>query len=429
MALPDDHPRGPDPARPRLEPEPGLRPTPPVTAPPARHGWLSPLNRRRWENFKANRRALWSLWIFAVLYGLSLMAEFIANDRPLLVQYQGGYYTPIFNFYPETEFGGDFRTEAVYRDVEVQCLIVSGGLDDCWDDPAGVIAEVQETGAFGGVEVEQGWLLWPPIPYSYNTVNDIGQAAPSPPDANHWLGTDDTARDVLARVIYGFRLSVTFALVVTFLTSVIGIAAGAAQGFYGGWLDLIFQRIIEIWNSTPSLYIIIIISAIFVMDFWLLVFLMVLFGWTGLVGVVRAEFLRARNFEYVRAARALGVDNGTIMFRHVLPNAMVATLTFLPFIVTGTIGGLASLDFLGFGLPSSAPSLGEMTLQAKNNLQPPWLRLTALLPFATTLSLLVFTSAGVRDAFDPKKTFVAAPAPAAGPDGAAVAATDGTGSR
>jgi microcin C transport system permease protein len=429
MALPDDHPRGPDPARPRLEPEPGLRPTPPVTAPPARQGWLSPLNRRRWDNFKANRRALWSLWIFAVLYGLSLMAEFIANDRPLLVQYQGGYYTPIFNFYPETEFGGDFRTEAVYRDVEVQCLIVSGGLDDCWDDPAGVIAEVQETGAFGGVEVEEGWLLWPLIPYSYNTVNDIGQAAPSPPDANHWLGTDDTARDVLARVIYGFRLSVTFALVVTFLTSVIGIAAGAAQGFYGGWLDLIFQRIIEIWNSTPSLYIIIIISAIFVMDFWLLVFLMVLFGWTGLVGVVRAEFLRARNFEYVRAARALGVGNGTIMFRHVLPNAMVATLTFLPFIVTGTIGGLASLDFLGFGLPSSAPSLGEMTLQAKNNLQAPWLGFTAFFAFAIMLSLLVFIFEGVRDAFDPKKTFVASATPEAGPEGAAVAATDGTGSR
>ncbi|MBF9058891.1 ABC transporter permease subunit [Rhodobacterales bacterium HKCCSP123] len=412
MALPDDHPRGPDPARPRLDPEPGLRPTPPILVPPARQGFLSPLNRRRWENFKANRRALWSLWIFAILYGISLFAEFIANDRPLLVQYQGGYYTPIFNFYPETEFGGDFRTEAVYRDVEVQCLIVSGGLEDCWDDPEVVIEAVQETGSFDGVEVQEGWLLWPLIPYSYNTVNDIGRAAPSPPDGDHWLGTDDTARDVLARVIYGFRLSVTFALVVTFLTSVIGIAAGAAQGYYGGWLDLIFQRVIEIWNSTPSLYIIIIISAIFVMDFWLLVFLMVLFGWTGLVGVVRAEFLRARNFEYVRAARALGVGNGTIMFRHVLPNAMVATLTFLPFIVTGTIGGLASLDFLGFGLPSSAPSLGEMTLQAKNNLQAPWLGFTAFFTFAIMLSLLVFIFEGIRDAFDPRKTFVASAPPA-----------------
>ena len=386
-------------------PDPIAVATKPAAPPQAARGWLSPLNRRRWDNFKANRRAFWSLMIFAVLYGLSLFAEFIANDRPILVQYQGSYYTPIFNFYPETEFGGDFRTEAVYRDVEVQCLIISGGLQDCWDDPEGVIEIVGATGSFNGERVAQGWLLWPLIPYSYNTVNDIGSAAPSPPDANHWLGTDDTARYVLARVIYGFRLSVSFALVVTFLTSVIGIAAGAAQGYYGGWLDLIFQRVIEIWNSTPSLYIIIIISAIFVMDFWLLVFLMVLFGWTGLVGVVRAEFLRARNFEYVRAARALGVSNGTIMFRHVLPNAMVATMTFLPFIVTGTIGGLASLDFLGFGLPSSAPSFGEMTLQAKNNLQATWLAFTAFFAFAIMLSLLVFIFEGVRDAFDPRKTF------------------------
>ncbi|MFW5654764.1 MAG: ABC transporter permease [Roseicyclus sp.] len=402
MAMPDDRPR---PARPTLDPAPGLRPTPPVTAPPPRTGWLSPLNRRRWDNFKANRRAYWSLWIFLVLYGLSLFAELIANDKPLLVRYQGGYYTPIFNFYSETEFGGDFRTEAVYRDIEVQCLIVSGGLEDCWDDPEAVIERVEETGSFDGVEVERGWLIWPLIPYSYNTVNDLGRSAPSPPDGDHWLGTDDTARDVAARVIYGFRLSVSFALVVTFLTSVIGIAAGAAQGYYGGVLDLIFQRIIEIWNSTPSLYIIIIISAIFTMNFWLLVFLMVLFGWTGLVGVVRAEFLRARNYEYVRAARALGVSNVTIMFRHVLPNAMVATLTFLPFIVTGTIGALASLDFLGFGLPSSAPSLGEMTLQAKNNLNAPWLGFTAFFTFAIMLSLLVFVFEGVRDAFDPRKTF------------------------
>ncbi|MCU4654141.1 ABC transporter permease [Roseibacterium sp. SDUM158016] len=403
MALRDEDPI--HPARPPIDPEPGLRPTPPQVAPPPRQGWLSPLNRRRWQNFKANRRAYWSLWIFAVLYGLSLFAEVISNEKPLLVQYQGGYYTPIWNFYPETEFGGDFRTEAVYRDIEVQCLIVSGGLEDCWDDPEAVIAEVQETGSFNGEAVEAGWIVWPLIPYSYNTVNDLGRAAPSPPDADHWLGTDDTARDVLARVIYGFRLSVSFALVVTFLTSVIGIAAGAAQGYYGGLLDLIFQRIIEIWNSTPSLYIIIIISAIFTMDFWLLVFLMVLFGWTGLVGVVRAEFLRARNYEYVRAARALGVGNGTIMFRHVLPNAMVATLTFLPFIVTGTIGALASLDFLGFGLPSAAPSLGEMTLQAKNNLDAPWLAFTAFFTFAIMLSLLVFVFEGVRDAFDPRKTF------------------------
>jgi microcin C transport system permease protein len=197
-----------------------------IRPPEPKKGWLSPLNRRRWANFKANRRAFWSLWIFAVLYGLSLMAEFIANDKPLLVHSQGAYYTPIFNFYPETEFGGDFRTEAVYRDIEVQCLIVSGGLEDCWDDPAGVIEEIEETGAFEGAEVDQGWILWPLIPYSYNTINDLGQPAPSPPDSDHWLGTDDTARDVLARVIYGFRLSVSFALIVTLLTSVIGDRGG-----------------------------------------------------------------------------------------------------------------------------------------------------------------------------------------------------------
>ena len=373
--------------------------------PPERRTWVSPLNKRRWQNFKANRRALWSLIIFALLYGVSLGAELIANDKPLLVQYQGSYYTPIFNFYPETEFGGDFRTEAVYRDIEVECLIISGGLDTCWDDPEDVIREVQDTGMFEGESVAQGWVLWPLIPYSYNTVNDIGRAAPSPPDGTHLLGTDDTARDVLARVIYGFRLSISFALIVTFLTSVIGITAGAIQGYFGGLIDLFFQRIIELWGATPSLYIIIIIGAIFTIDFWTLVFLMVLFGWTGLVGVVRAEFLRARNFEYVRAARALGVSNRVIIFRHVLPNAMVATLTFLPFIVTGTIGTLAALDFLGFGLPSSAPSLGEMTLQAKNNLQAPWLAFTAFFTFAIMLSLLVFIFEGVRDAFDPRKTF------------------------
>jgi len=373
--------------------------------PPERKGWISPLNRRRWQNFKNNRRALWSLIIFSVLYVLSLGAELIANDKPLLVKFEGAYYTPIFNFYAETEFGGDFRTEAVYRDIEVECLIISGGLDTCWDDPEGVIAEVQESGMFEGEAVDQGWVLWPLIPYSYNTVNDIGRAAPSPPDGDHLLGTDDTARDVLARVIYGFRLSISFALIVTVLTSVIGIAAGAIQGYFGGLIDLFFQRIIELWGATPSLYIIIIIGAIFTIDFWTLVFLMVLFGWTGLVGVVRAEFLRARNFEYVRAARALGVSNRVIIFRHVLPNAMVATLTFLPFIVTGTIGTLAALDFLGFGLPSSAPSLGEMTLQAKNNLQAPWLAFTAFFAFAIMLSLLVFIFEGVRDAFDPRKTF------------------------
>ncbi len=353
---------------------------------------MSPLYARRWRNFKANRRALWALWIFTVLFGLSLFAELIANDKPLLIRHNGEWFTPVTSFYPETAFGGDFQTEADYRAPEVQCLIVSGGSIDCFDDPVAA--------AKG-----DGWMIWPLIPYSYDTINNLGRAAPSPPDADHWLGTDDTARDVLARVIYGFRLSVGFALIVTFLTSIMGVAAGAVQGYFGGLTDLIFQRIIELWGSTPTLYIIIIVAAIWQMDFWLLVGLMVLFSWTALVGVVRAEFLRARNFEYVRAARALGVGDATIMWRHVLPNAMVATLTMLPFIITGAIASLATLDFLGFGLPSSAPSLGELTLQAKQNLQAPWLAFTAFFAFAIMLSLLVFIFEGVRDAFDPRKTF------------------------
>ena len=366
---------------------------------------LSPLNQRRLRNFKANRRAYWSLILFSILYGISLCAELVANDKPLLVQFRGEWHAPFARFYPETAFGGDFQTEAKYKDVEVQCLIMAAGSEACWDDPEGVLAEATTNGTVLGAPVEQGRILWAPVPYSYTTINDIGKAAPSAPDAQHWLGTDDTARDVLARVIYGFRLSVSFALIVTVLTSVIGIAAGAVQGYFGGLTDLIFQRIIEIWGATPTLYVIIIVAAIFTMNFWILVFLMVLFGWTGLVGVVRAEFLRARNFEYVRAARALGVPDHVIMFRHVLPNAMVATLTLLPFIITGTIGALTALDFLGFGLPSSSPSLGELTQQAKQNLQAPWLAFTAFFTFAIMLSLLVFIFEGVRDAFDPRKTF------------------------
>jgi len=381
---------------------------PPASPPPIRGPWgmkLSPLNQRRWRNFKANRRAYWSLIIFSIIFGASMFAELIANDRPLLVQYRGEFYTPIFNFYPETAFGGDFRTEAVYRDTEVQCLIRTGGAELCLYEPRAAMEEVAASGTVEGQAVTPGWIVWPLIPYRYNTVNDIQGTAPSAPDRNHWLGTDDTARDVTARVIYGFRLSVMFALIVTFLTSVIGITAGAVQGYFGGLIDLFFQRLIELWGATPSLYIIIIVAAIFQMNFWLLVGLMTLFGWTALVGVVRAEFLRARNFEYIRAARALGVSNGKIMFRHVLPNAMVATLTMLPFIITGTIGSLAALDFLGFGLPSSAPSLGELTLQAKQNLQAPWLGFTAFFAFAIMLSLMVFIFEGVRDAFDPRKTF------------------------
>ena len=365
---------------------------------------LSPLNKRRWSNFRKNRRAYWSLWIFGVLFVLSLCAEFIAYDKPILIRYQGAFYTPIWNLYAETEFGGDFQTEASYRDPEVQCLIASGGLDACFDDPEAIIEDSRD-GTVDGQDINRGWASWPLIPYSYDTPVDRPGAAPLPPTGENLLGTDGTKRDVLARVIHGFRLSVLFTLIVTGASAVIGIIAGAVQGYFGGRTDLIFQRIIEIWSSTPSLYVIIIMFAILGRSFWLLVFLLVLFGWVGLVGVVRAEFLRARNLEYVRAARALGVSNIKIMFRHMLPNAMVATLTMLPFIITGTISSLAVLDYLGFGLPSSAPSLGELTLQAKQNLQAPWLAFTAVTVFAVMLSLLIFIFEGIRDAFDPRKTF------------------------
>ncbi len=365
---------------------------------------LSPLNQRRWRNFRRNRRAFWSLILFAILFAVVLPAEFVANDKPILVKYQDSYYTPIWKFYPETAFGGDFETEAIYRDPEVECLIASGGLEICFDDPEAVIEDAQD-GEVEGEAIVKGWAIWPPIPYSYDTSVDRPGAAPLPPNGQNLLGTDDTKRDVLARVIYGFRLSVMFTLIVTFASAAIGIFAGAVQGYFGGWVDLIFQRIIEIWASTPQLYVIIILFAILPRSFWLLVGITVLFGWMALVGVVRAEFLRARNLEYVRAAKALGVGNLTIMFRHMLPNAMVATLTMLPFVITGTIALLAGLDFLGFGLPSSAPSLGELTLQAKQNLQAPWLAFTAFFTFAIMLSLLVFIFEGVRDAFDPRKTF------------------------
>jgi microcin C transport system permease protein len=365
---------------------------------------LSPLNQRRWRNYCSNRRAWWSLIIFSVLFGLSLMAEFIANDKPILISYRGEYFVPVFNFYPETAFGGDFQTEAVYTDPEVQCLIATGGMEACFDDPDAYILDAED-GVIEGEEIHQGWAVWPVIRYAFDTPVDRPGAAPLAPNADNWLGTDSAKRDVMARVIYGFRLSIFFTLIVTALTSILGIAAGAVQGFFGGITDLIFQRVIEIWGATPSIYVIIIMFAILGRGFWLLVLLLVLFGWTALVGVVRAEFLRARNLEYVRAARALGVGNVTIMFRHMLPNAMVATVTMLPFIVTGTISTLAVLDYLGFGLPSSSPSLGELTLQAKQNLQAPWLAFTAFSTFAIMLSLLVFIFEGVRDAFDPRKTF------------------------
>ncbi len=357
---------------------------------------LSPLNQRRLKNFRANRRALWSLRIFIVLFGLSLLAEFIANDRPLLVSYQGELYTPFLNSYTDAQFGGDFQTEAQYKDPDMQCLIATGGDEACFDDPAGTLQTAEKT----------GWILWPLIPYSFNTVDTTNvKTAPGPPDAYHWFGTDDQARDVGARIIYGFRISILFALAVTLPSAALGILAGALQGYYGGWVDLLFQRFTEIWGSLNMLYLIIIIAAIFTMNFWIFVGILVLFGWNALDNVVRAEFFRARNFEYVRAAKALGVRDRTIMFRHVLPNAMVATLTIMPFMIIGAIGSLTTLDFLGYGLPGSYPSLGELALQAKAHITSPWLAAAAFFTIVTMTSLLVFIFEGIRDAFDPRKVF------------------------
>ena len=337
---------------------------------------MTPLFRRRVHNFKANRRGFWSLWIFLVLFVVSLGAEFIANDDPLLVRYDGRFYFPIFRAYPETTFGVVFPTETVYRDSAVIRLIQ-----------------------------EKGWILWPPIPFSYDTINyDLPVPAPAPPSRVNWLGTDDQGRDLLARLIYGFRISLLFGLILTALSSVIGILAGAVQGYFGGWIDLAFQRFIEIWSGLPVLYLLIILASVVEPTFWWLLGLMLLFSWMALVGVVRAEFFRTRNFDYVRAARALGVANRLIMWRHVLPNAMVAALTFLPFILNGSITTLTSLDFLGFGLPPGSPSLGEILAQGKANLHAPWIGITGFLILGVMLSLLVFVGEAVRDAFDPRKT-------------------------
>ena len=337
---------------------------------------LSPINQRRWESFKANRRGLWSLRIFLVMFLVTLCAEFIANDKPLILRYDGSLYAPVFFSYPETAFGGDFETEADYRDPYVKKLIE-----------------------------DKGWVLWPPIKYSYNTINlDLTVSAPAPPSGENWLGTDDQGRDVLARLIYGFRISVLFGLSLTIFSSLIGITAGAVQGYFGGWTDLLFQRFIEIWTSVPSLYLLIIIASVIEPGFWILLGILLLFSWVSLVGVVRAEFLRARNFEYVLAARALGVGTFTLMYRHLLPNAMVATLTFLPFLLNASITTLTSLDFLGFGLPPGSPSLGELLAQGKANLQAPWLGLTGFFTIAFMLSLLIFIGEAVRDAFDPRNT-------------------------
>jgi microcin C transport system permease protein len=362
---------------------------------------MSPLNWRRWKNFKANRRGYISFWIFLVLFVVTLFANFIANDRPYFISYEGRWFFPVFVNYPETTFGGDFETAADYRDPYLQKLIAEKG----------------------------GFMLWPPIRYSFNTHNlDLPTPAPSPPtwmlsqeQCQHvlekkglkscsdlefnWLGTDDQGRDVLARIIYGFRISVLFGLILTILSSIIGIAAGAVQGYFGGRVDLLFQRAIEIWTSVPPLYLLLIISSMFVPGFFILLGILLLFSWVSLVGLVRAEFLRGRNFEYIQAARALGVSNAVIMFRHLLPNAMVATITFLPFIVSSSVMQLTALDFLGFGLPPGAPSLGELLAQGKANIQAPWLGITGFFTVAIMLSLLIFIGEAVRDAFDPRKAF------------------------
>ena len=337
---------------------------------------ITPIVRRRLHNFRANRRGFWSLWIFLGLFVASLFAELIANDKPLIARYDGAFYLPFLVAYPETAFGGDFPTEADYRDAFVAELIG-----------------------------EKGWMVWPPIRYGASTINfDLPTPAPSPPTADNLLGTDDQGRDVVARMIYGFRISVLFGLTLTVLSSIVGVAAGAVQGYFGGWLDLLFQRFIEIWSGLPMLYLLIILASVVEPNFWWLLGLMLLFSWMSLVGVVRAEFLRARNFDYVRAARALGVGDGAIMFRHLLPNAMVATLTFLPFILSGSVVTLTALDFLGFGLPPGSASLGELLKQGKANLQAPWLGFTAFFVLAIMLSLLIFIGEAVRDAFDPRKT-------------------------
>ncbi len=338
---------------------------------------LSPMNRRRLHAFKSNKRGYYSFLIFTTLFIVTLFAEFIANDKPFLVKYDGSLYMPIFKMYTEKQFGGEFETEADYRDPAVQQFIHEKG----------------------------GWMVWPLIPYSYRTIKlDLPVPAPAPPSWDNLLGTDDQGRDVLARAIYGFRISVLFGLILTVFSALVGVTAGAVQGFFGGWTDLTLQRFIEILGSLPRLYILLILSAILAPSFWTLLTIMLVFEWTAFVGPVRAEFLRGRNFEYVRAARALGLSNRQIMFKHLLPNAMVATVTFLPFILDGAIAALTALDYLGFGLPPGSPSLGELLQQGKQNLQAPWLGLTAFFVIALMLSLLVFVGEAVRDALDPRKT-------------------------
>ena len=338
---------------------------------------MTPINQRRLVNFKANRRGYISFWLFLIMFVVTIFAEFIANDKPLLINYDGGYFMPVLKAYPETAFGGDFETEAEYSDPEVIELIE-----------------------------EKGWVVWPLIPYSFGTiVYNLPSPAPSPPTIQNWLGTDDQGRDVVARLIYGFRISVLFGLILTFFSSIVGVTAGAWQGYFGGLTDLLFQRFMEIWSGLPQLLLLIILASLFAPSFWMLLGILLLFSWMALVGVVRAEFLRGRNFTYILAARALGVSNRKIMFKHILPNAMVATVTFLPFILSGAITSLTALDFLGLGLPPGSASLGELLNQGKANLQAPWLGISAFVVLSIMLSLLIFIGEAVRDALDPRKTF------------------------
>lgn len=337
---------------------------------------LSPLTRRRIRNFRANRRGFWSFWAFVIFFGISLGAEFVANDQPIVVRYAGKFYIPPFVTYPETEFGGDFTTATDYRDPFVKNQIE-----------------------------KNGWIIWPPIRYHHSTIDlSLSAAAPTPPSREHLLGTDDHGRDVAARLIYGFRISILFGLILTLLSSCVGILAGAVQGYFGGLVDLLMQRGIEVWSGLPVLYLLIILSSIVEPNFWWLLALMLLFGWMSLVGVVRAEFLRGRTLEYVTAARALGVSELSIMLKHILPNAMISTLTFLPFILSGSVVTLTSLDFLGFGMPPGSPSLGELLAQGKSNLHAPWLGISGFVTVGTILSLLIFIGEAVRDSFDPRKS-------------------------
>lgn len=339
---------------------------------------LSPLMRRRLYQFKANKRGYFSLWIFIFLFVLTLLAEFIANDKPLIVRFEGKFYFPLARMYPETTWGGDFATETDYRDPYVKKFIN-----------------------------KKGWMVFPPIPFGVNTVNyDLPAPAPSPPSIENWLGTDDQGRDVLARLIYGSRISILFGLALALFASIIGVSVGAIQGYFGGRVDLISQRFIEIWAGLPTLYLLIILSSMVEPNFWWLLGIMLLFSWMNLVAVVRAEFFRTRSLDYVRAAEALGVPTLRIIRRHILPNAMVATITYLPFIINSSITTLTSLDFLGFGLPPGSASLGELLTQGKNNVQAPWLGLTGFFSIAIILSLLIFIGEAVRDAFDPRKATI-----------------------